>query len=100
MSDQTLPQLKNLLQALARWLSVHADVTRAYLTRGEDDLLFLLVSSRQGSRAFQHEVRELERQVASSADYCQLRMTVLALPVVSEDHLDHYIHPSFAARLL
>lgn len=96
-AEQFERQFDLLLKVLANWLELHeGNWARAFLTAGESTLRFIVV--RQQVR-FEAEITDslsdLGAQIANDPDWVLIKLSVRALPHVTEEAFQSFFDPAF-----
>ena len=86
-------QFELLLKRLVEWVSEHAaDVHKAFLTRRDSGLLFLVVlNTEQFDPIIEDSLTDLDLEIANDADFKLITLSVHALPCCSEDAIGSFV---------
>lgn len=88
-------KFKALQQRLAEWLRDNRNlIDRAFLTLRDSRLLFVVVQKgRAYDSDFEDSLTELDLEIANTADFDQMPLSVLALPACSDTTLGSFLDP-------
>lgn len=93
-------QLNLLMNQLSSWIiSRDKEISRAYLTMRDESLCFL-VERRVATydESFEDALSDLDIQISDDSDLEGIRFCSMALPPISDDALESFLHPKFQIR--
>lgn len=98
--ERFVNQVNLLMRQLSSWIVSHGqEVSRAYLTMRDESLCFLVERKvAKYDSAFEDALSDLDIQISEDSDLEGLVLYSMALPPISDDALESFLHPKFQIR--
>jgi hypothetical protein len=100
-AEQFERQLRLLLRIIAEWLNKTKSVDKAFLTVRDGMLCLLIVREAvEYDEEFEDTLSALDIDIANDVHLSLIRMSSIALPMVSDEAFASFLHPDFTLEIV